>query len=72
VFWAIIATVVSSFIMNIIRRKSVREFGVLILEGLKEGATGAVEVAAACAAAGIIIGCITMSGLGIKFSSLHC
>ncbi|MBW2595845.1 MAG: TRAP transporter permease [Deltaproteobacteria bacterium] len=70
VFWAIVATIVSSFIMNIIRRKSVKEFGLLVLEGLKEGATGAVEVAAACAAAGIIIGCITMSGLGIKFSSL--
>jgi len=70
VFWAIAATVVSSFIMNIVRRKSMREFGLLILEGMKEGAVGAVEVAAACAAAGIIIGCITMSGLGIKFSSL--
>ncbi len=70
VFWAITATVVSSFIMNIVRRKSMREFGLLILEGMKEGAIGAVEVAAACAAAGIIIGCITMSGLGIKFSSL--
>ena len=70
VFWAIAATVVSSLIMNIIRKKSAKEFGRLILEGLKEGATGAVEVAGACAAAGIIIGCITMSGLGIKFSSL--
>ena len=70
VFWAICATVVSSFIMSLIRRQSPREFLILILDGLKEGATGAVEVAAACAAAGIIIGCITMSGLGIKFSSL--
>ncbi len=70
VFWAIAATVIASFIMRIIRKKSIKEFGILILEGLKEGATGAVEVAAACAAAGIIIGCITMSGLGIRFSSL--
>ncbi len=70
VFWAIIATVISSFIMSLIRRESPRDFFMLILDGLKEGATGAVEVAAACAAAGMIIGCITMSGLGIKFSSL--
>lgn len=70
VFWAIVATVVSSFIMTILRKRSAKEFGMLILDGLQEGATGAVEVAAACAAAGIIIGCITMSGLGIKFSSL--
>ena len=70
VFWAIIATVVSSFIMSMIRKESPIEFGKLILEGLSEGAIGAVEVAAACAAAGIIIGSITMTGLGIKFSSL--
>ena len=70
VFWAITATVGSSFIMSIIRKESPREFARLILDGLKEGAIGAVEVAAACAAAGIIIGCITMTGLGIKFSSL--
>ncbi len=70
VFWAIVATIISSFIMSMIRNQSPRDFFMLILDGLKEGATGAVEVAAACAAAGIIIGCITMSGLGIKFSSL--
>lgn len=70
VFWAITATIVSSFIMSMIRKESPWEFGRLILDGLKEGAIGAVEVAAACAAAGIIIGCITMTGLGIKFSSL--
>jgi len=41
-----------------------------IIAGFKEGATGAVEVAAACATAGIIIGSITVTGLGLKFSSL--
>ncbi|MBN2687127.1 MAG: TRAP transporter permease, partial [Deltaproteobacteria bacterium] len=70
VFWAITATIVSSFFMSMIRKESPLEFGRLILEGLKEGAVGAVEVAAACAAAGMIIGCITMTGLGIQFSSL--
>jgi TRAP transporter 4TM/12TM fusion protein len=70
VFWAITATIVSSFIMSMIRKESPRAYGILILDGLKEGAIGAVEVAAACAAAGIIIGSITMTGLGIKFSSL--
>lgn len=70
VFWAIIATVTSSFIRSLVRGQSPRKFGCLILQGLEEGAVGAVEVAAACAAAGIIIGSITMTGLGIKFSSL--
>jgi TRAP transporter 4TM/12TM fusion protein len=70
VFWAIVATVVSSLIMCVVRRESLKEFGLSVLAGLKEGALGTAEVAAACAAAGIIIGSITMSGLGIRFSSL--
>jgi len=70
VFWAIIATIATSFLMCLIRKESLKAVGKLILEGLEEGAIGAVEVAAACAAAGIIIGSITMTGLGIKFSSM--
>jgi TRAP transporter 4TM/12TM fusion protein len=70
VFWAILATIGSSFVIALLRREPLRAFGREILEGLAEGAIGAVEVAAACAAAGIIIGSITMTGLGIKFSSL--
>jgi TRAP transporter 4TM/12TM fusion protein len=70
VFWGILATIGSSFVMALLRRESLASFGRQILEGLAEGTIGAVEVAAACAAAGIIIGSITMTGLGIKFSSL--
>jgi TRAP transporter 4TM/12TM fusion protein len=69
VFWAIVTSVACSFIMTLIRKESLRDFGKNILEAFKEGSLGAVKVAAACAAAGIIIGSITMSGLGIKFSS---
>jgi TRAP transporter 4TM/12TM fusion protein len=70
VFWAILATIASAFIMSLLRRESLKTVLRQIVEGLAEGALGAVEVAAACAAAGIIIGSITMTGLGIKFSSL--
>jgi TRAP transporter 4TM/12TM fusion protein len=70
VFWGILATIGSSFIMALLRRESLKAFGRQIVEGLAEGAIGGVEVAAACAAAGIIIGSITMTGLGIKFSSM--
>ncbi len=65
VFWAILATIVCSYIRRH-TRMSLRD----IFEAFKEGAIGSVEVAAACAAAGIIIGSITMTGLGLKFSSL--
>ena len=70
VFWAILATIASAFIMSLLRREPLKIVLRQIVEGLSEGALGAVEVAAACAAAGIIIGSITMTGLGIKFSSL--
>ncbi len=70
VFWAILATIVSSLLMCALRRESLRVLLRRLMEGVVEGAVGAVEVAAACAAAGIIIGSITMTGLGIKFSSL--
>jgi TRAP transporter 4TM/12TM fusion protein len=65
VFWAILATIACSYIRRH-TRMSLRN----IFEALKEGAIGSTEVAAACAAAGIIIGSITMTGLGLKFSSL--
>jgi TRAP transporter 4TM/12TM fusion protein len=70
VFWAIAVTVLTSFLMAVARRESLKAFGLGILDGLRDGAIGSVQVAAACAAAGIIIGSITMTGLGLKFSSL--
>ncbi|WP_206812450.1 TRAP transporter permease [Paradesulfitobacterium ferrireducens] len=39
-------------------------------EALRDAGQGAVSVAAACATAGIIVGSVSMTGLGIKFSSL--
>jgi TRAP transporter 4TM/12TM fusion protein len=65
VFWAIWATLLCSYL-----RKETRMSLGAIVESFRQGALGAVEVAAACAAAGIIIGSITVTGLGLKFSSL--
>lgn len=65
VFWAILATILCSYL----RRETRMSLSDIIL-AFKDGATGAVEVAAACAIAGIIIGSITVTGLGLKFSSL--
>ncbi len=41
-----------------------------IVEGLEAGARNTVAVALACACAGIVIGVITLTGLGIDFTSL--
>ena len=64
-FWAIL----SIFVLSALRpetRMSARD----ILSALEEGARGAVAVSVACATAGIIIGCVFVSGLGLKFSNV--
>jgi len=42
----------------------------LLLKALERGARNAVLVSVACAAAGIIVGMVTLTGMGLKFSSL--
>lgn len=63
--WALVAVVVISWF-----KASTRMGPAKIIEALEKGAKGALEVALACACAGIVIGCVTQSGLGLKFSSL--
>ncbi len=42
----------------------------IILKSLENGARNAIMVSVACAAAGIIVGMVTLTGMGLKFSSL--
>jgi len=39
-----------------------------VIEALEDGARNTLSVAMACAAAGIVIGCVTITGLGITFT----
>jgi TRAP transporter 4TM/12TM fusion protein len=41
-----------------------------ILEALEDGARNTLSVAMACACAGIVIGCVTITGMGISFTQL--
>jgi len=41
-----------------------------IMSSLERGARNAIMVSVACAAAGIIVGMVTLTGMGLKFSSL--
>jgi len=53
-------------------RKTTRE-GITpkhIVEALEEGAKNTLSVAMACACAGIVIGCVTITGLGIVFTQI--
>jgi TRAP transporter 4TM/12TM fusion protein len=51
-------------------KKSTRMGLVDILAALEEGVSNTITVSVACAIAGIIVGVITSTGLGIKFSSM--
>ncbi|MCL6610580.1 MAG: TRAP transporter permease [Peptococcaceae bacterium] len=62
--WAIYLAVAASFL-----RKDTRLSPGGIIGGLEQGARGALGVIIACATAGIIIGVITKTGLGLKLAS---
>jgi len=62
--WAIILSILASLI-----RKATRIKPIDILKGLEAGARGALGVIAATACAGIIIGVVTLTGLGLKLGS---
>lgn len=62
--WAIILSIASSWL-----RKSTRIPPIEIVRGLEAGARGALGVLAATACAGIIIGVVTLTGLGLKLGS---
>lgn len=51
-------------------RKETRMGLVAIIRTLSDGARGAIEIIATCAAAGIIVGVLTQTGLGQKFAMI--
>ncbi len=61
--------VVSTYAASFVRKKSRMNFSQL-LETLAIGAKNAVMVSVACAAAGIIVGMVSLTGLGLQFSHL--
>ncbi len=64
-FVAVISTIATAML-----RRSTRLSFKDILGGLEAGAKSAVMVSIACGCAGIIVGCVSLTGLGLKFSSL--
>lgn len=62
-FYGIIATILLSWI-----RKVTRMNGLDILASLENGARSALAVISACATAGIIVGAVSLTGLGLTFS----
>jgi TRAP transporter 4TM/12TM fusion protein len=64
-FWAVVTTFVVSY-----AKRATWLTPKKLLASFVDGANAVLPVAAACATAGIIIGVITLTGLGLKFSSL--
>ncbi len=63
------AAVVSTYVASTLRKKS--RMGLrLVLQALERGARNAIMVSVACAAAGIIVGIVGLTGQGLNFSSL--
>ncbi len=65
VFWATVLTYALSFLARdnaLVPKKLVR--------ALAEGSTSALTAATTCATAGIIVGVVTLTGLGLKFSAI--
>ncbi len=65
VFWATVVTFAASFI----RRDTAMGVRKLI-DALRDGSGQMLSVAATCAAAGIIVGVVAKTGLGLKFSAI--
>jgi len=81
VFWATVVSFVTSFLRRdtalisydfFAGKKGIVE-GLLkspLMKAMEGGSIGVLNVAATCAGAGIIVGVVTLTGLGLKFSSI--
>jgi TRAP transporter 4TM/12TM fusion protein len=81
VFWATVVTFLVSFLRSdttllsydLFRGKGSFKEHVLnskLVKALEAGSVGMLNVAATCAGAGLIVGVVTLTGLGLKFSSI--
>ncbi|HLT59256.1 MAG TPA: TRAP transporter permease [Limnochordales bacterium] len=69
VFWTILFTMAIVIVVGW-RRGQLKETLGQLVQALRDGGVNTVEVAIICAAAGIIIGVTTMTGLGLRLSGI--
>ena len=65
VFYAIVVTFALSFL-----RKETALMPTKLVKALADGSIGALNAATTCACAGIVVGIVTLTGLGLKFSAI--
>ena len=68
--WTFVAIIVIVAVAALTLRVPVRMTFSQFLRALREGSVGMLNVAATCAAAGIIVGVATLTGLGQKFAAI--
>ena len=66
---AVFLATVITFLVSFIRKETALTPKKLV-KALRGGSIGVLSVASTCAAAGIIVGVVTLTGLGLKFSSI--
>ncbi|MCR1897787.1 TRAP transporter permease [Irregularibacter muris] len=68
-FWSIIISVVIATIASLIKKDG--SFNVkAFIDALEQGAKSSISVAAACATAGIVVGVVTLTGLGLNIANM--
>ena len=68
-FWAIVITLAMAAVASIIKKDKSFTWRDL-LAALEAGGKGAITVACACACAGIIVGVVTLTGLGLRVAGI--
>ncbi len=66
---SVLAAIITCFLCSFIRKETRFTLAKLI-KALKEGSISVLNVAAICAAAGIIVGTVSLTGLGLKLSTI--
>ena len=66
---AVLAAIITCLLASSFRKETRFTF-LKLIQALKEGSTTVLNVAAICAAAGIIVGTVSLTGLGLKLSGI--
>jgi TRAP transporter 4TM/12TM fusion protein len=67
--WSVFCSILLAIAVSFLKRDSALVPSRLV-QALAAGSVGMLNVAATCAAAGIIVGVVTLTGLGLKFSAI--
>ena len=67
--WSVFCSILLAIAVSFLRRDTAL-FPARLVQALAAGSISMLNVAATCAAAGIIVGVVTLTGLGLKFSAI--